>query len=177
MITKLIFRLLPIQILLCLIGSINGIVSSLFASNYVGESAMTAVGLYAPISMFIGAVSTMLVGGASILCGKYMGKDQVENTQNVFSLSNSIAVILSAVFIVIEVIFGAFDLTGIFTKDAAVRPLFNQYLLGQAIGILPQMLGNLLAAFLSLENKIRRTTTASIIYIIFNVILNFLFVK
>ncbi len=177
MIAKLIFRLLPIQILLCLIGAINSIVSSLFASNYVGVDAMSAVGLYSPISMFIGAVSTMLVGGAAILCGKYMGKDQVESTQNVFSLSNSIAVILSVVFVLTLVIFGAFDLTGIFTKDPAVRPLFNQYLLGQAIGVLPQMLGNLLASFLSLENKIRRTTVASIIYIAVNVVLNFLFVQ
>ena len=33
MLTKLYFRLLPIQILIAVVGSINGIVSTLFASN------------------------------------------------------------------------------------------------------------------------------------------------
>ena len=33
MLTKLMFRLLPIQILLAAVGSVNGIVSSFFASN------------------------------------------------------------------------------------------------------------------------------------------------
>ena len=33
MVTKLMFRLLPIQILLAMVGAVNGIVSSFFASN------------------------------------------------------------------------------------------------------------------------------------------------
>lgn len=64
---KLCFRLLPIQILLAVIGAFNGIVTSLFASNFIGQDAMSAVGLFAPISTFIGAVSTMLLGGSQIL--------------------------------------------------------------------------------------------------------------
>ena len=69
--TKLCFRLLPLQILLALIGAVNGIVNSLFASNYIGQDAMSAVGLFAPIGMFIGAVSTMLLGGSQIRCAEY----------------------------------------------------------------------------------------------------------
>ena len=45
MVTKLLFRLLPIQILLAAVNSVNGIVSSFFAANYVGVNAMSAVGL------------------------------------------------------------------------------------------------------------------------------------
>ena len=53
MVTKLLFRLLPIQILLAAISAVNGIVSSLFASNYIGTEAMGAVALYAPLNLFI----------------------------------------------------------------------------------------------------------------------------
>ena len=42
---KLMFRLLPAQILLASVGMINGIVSSRFAGNFVGVKAMSAVGL------------------------------------------------------------------------------------------------------------------------------------
>ena len=57
------FRLLPIQILLALIGSVNAIVSSLFAGNFIGPRAMAAVGLYGPVAMLLGALSTMMAGG------------------------------------------------------------------------------------------------------------------
>jgi hypothetical protein len=46
MIANLSFRLLPIQILLAAVSAVNGIVSSLFASNFIGTEAMSAIGLY-----------------------------------------------------------------------------------------------------------------------------------
>lgn len=177
MITKLLFRLLPVQILLSAVGSVNGIVSSYFAANYVGVDAMSAVGLYGPLNMLVSSVSTILVGGAVILCGLYMGKNEQEKLQNVFSLNLTVSSLAALVFIAVYGAMGLFDLTGGLTKDPAVRPLLNRYFLGQAIGILPSMLGSSFAAFLSLENKGKRTTAASIVYILVNVLLNYLFVQ
>ena len=94
MVTKLLFRLLPIQILLAAVGAVNGIVSSFFASNYVGVTAMTAVGLYGPIGMLITSISTILVGGSAILCGKYIGQNQQEKMQNVFSLNLAVSLLI-----------------------------------------------------------------------------------
>ena len=68
MLQGLCFRLLPIQVLLAVIGSVNGIVSSLFASNFVGTDAMSAIGLYGPINSFFLALNTMMVGGSQIIC-------------------------------------------------------------------------------------------------------------
>ena len=42
MISKLLMRLLPVQILLCAVGAVNGVVSSYFASNFVGVEALSA---------------------------------------------------------------------------------------------------------------------------------------
>ena len=177
MVTKLLFRLLPVQVLLAAVGAVNGIVSSFFASNYVGIDAMSAVGLYAPINMMITAISTILVGGSVILCGKYLGQNQQEKTQNVFSLDLMATTLIGIAFIILFIVLAVFDLTGFITRDAAVRPLFNRYLLGQAIGVIPLMFGNSFASFLSLENMKRRTLVATVAYIIVNVLLNFLFVK
>ena len=176
-VTKLLFRLLPIQIVLAAVGAVNGIVSSFFASNYVGINAMSAVGLYSPVNMLITSISAILVGGSIILCGKYLGQNQQEKMQSVFSLSLIFSLLISAVFIVLSLVLGLFDLTGFLTRDEAVRPLFNRYLLGQAIGILPLMLGSSFASFLSLENKGRVTTIASLIYIAVNIVLNYIFVQ
>ena len=65
MLTKLMFRLLPVQILLAAVGAVNDIVSSFFAANLAGVEAMSAVGLYGPIGMLATSISTILVGGSA----------------------------------------------------------------------------------------------------------------
>lgn len=176
-ITNLLFRLLPVQVLLAAVGAVNGIVSSYFASNYVGVDAMSAVGLYSPFNMLLMALSTMMAGGAAILCGKYLGQNKQDRLNNVFSVDLAAASLIAILFTALFVVLSIFDLTGFITGDAAVRPLFNRYLLGQAIGVFPFILGNQLPAFLSLENREKRTMAASIVYIICNVLLNYLFVQ
>ena len=177
MVSRLLFRLLPVQILLCAVGAVNGFVSSYFASNYVGIDAMSAVGLFSPVGMLISALSTVLVGGSSILCGKYLGRNVQEMVQNVFSLNLALSLFAALCFLLVFLLAGFFDLTGFFTRDAAVRRLLNRYLLGQAIGVVPQMLGSAFAAFLSLENRQRRTLAASLSYIVANLLLNYLLVQ
>ena len=177
MVRKLLFRLLPVQILLGVVGAVNGFVSSYFATNFVGIEAMSAVGLYAPIGMLATTVSTILVGGSTILCGKYLGRNEKEMVQNVFSLNLVLSVLIALGFIALYTVLGVFDLTGFLTGDPAVRSLFNRYLLGQTIGIIPQMLGNSFAAFLSLENRQKRTMIASVSFIIANILLNDIFVR
>ena len=86
LITRLFFRLLPIQILLAAINAVNGTVSSLFAANSVGPAAMTAIGLYGPINTLMCAVTGLFVCGSQIICGKFMGANQMEKTQKVFSV-------------------------------------------------------------------------------------------
>ncbi|MBQ9061176.1 MAG: ATP-binding protein [Firmicutes bacterium] len=177
MLSRIMLRLLPVQVLLAAIGAVNGIVSSLFASNYIGEAAMSAVALYFPINMLLGALGFMLFGGATILCGKYMGQGQREKLQNIFSLDLIIAALISFVFIAAMLVMAIFGITGFFTRDPQVRPLFHAYLLGQAIGLFPFLLGNQLSAFLSLQNNTRRTTAAGLAFIAANLVLNFLFVQ
>lgn len=177
MVTKLMFRLLPVQVLLYAVAAINGIVSSFFATNYVGIDAMTAVGVYGPLGMLVTSVGTIFIGGSSILCGKYMGQNAQKEMQNVFSLNLLLSLLTAFLFMAVFLLLGIFDLTSFLNRDPVVRPIFNRYLLGQVIGIIPLMLGNSFAAFLSIENKQRRTFIASITYIAVNVFLNFLFLQ
>ena len=176
MIGKLMLRLLPIQVMLAVVSSVNGIVSSYFASNHISVEAMGAVGLFSPLNMLLFAVSLMLTGGASILCGKYMGQNARDEMQNVFSVSVAVSGLAALFFAAVFALMGGFDLTGFLTRDEVVRPLLNRYLLGQAIGVLPLMLGNQLAAFLFIENRTRLTFLASLANIAVNTLMNLLFV-
>ena len=70
LLSKLYFRLLPYQALLLLINAANGIVDSLFASNFIGTTAMSAIGFYSPLTHFLFSISIMLVSGSQLLVGK-----------------------------------------------------------------------------------------------------------
>ena len=119
------------------------------------------MGLFAPISHFLYAAGMMLVSGSQILYGRYISKDH-GRVRSVFSVDLVISFagsLLVSVFMVLSVLCGW---TGVFTSDAAVLGMFNSYLLGQAIGVVPLILGQQLFSFLSLENQTRRTTVASV---------------
>jgi len=58
-----------------------------------------------------------------------------------------------------------------------VRPCFNRYLAGQAAGVFPFLVGSQLPAFLAMENRGRRTTVASVVCIVVNIVLNVVFVR
>ena len=94
---KMMCRLLPVQVLLASVGAVNGIISSFFASNYVGTDAMSAVGLYVPVNQLIFTISTLLAGGSAILCGKFIGMNDREKVQNLFSLNMLIAAVAAVV--------------------------------------------------------------------------------
>ncbi len=176
-VTKLMFRLLPVQILIAIIGSLNAIVSALFASNCFDLRAMSAVGLYAPVQMLISSISATFMGGATILCGQYMGKNESQKMRGIFSLDVLASLVIGAFIASILFLVGKLVSAGMFLHDESLRPYFSIYLIGQSIGTIPFMLGNQLASFLSLENKMRRNTVASLLFIVSNVLLNFLFIK
>ena len=48
-ITKMFFKLLPVQIILVAIGSLNGIIDGAMASNLIGAEALTATGIFGPM--------------------------------------------------------------------------------------------------------------------------------
>lgn len=173
---KVMFRLLPVQILLASIGSINGIVSSLFAGNFVGVKAMTAVGLYSPVNLALVALNTMLVGGATIICGEHIGRNDPAGVQNIFALDAAISAATGVIVTAGHLIFGMVGSLTNVADDPEISRMLTLYVLGQAVGIIPLMLGSQLSAFLSLDNKGKTTTTAGLMYIVVNFLLNYLFV-
>ena len=169
------FRLLPVQILLIAIPSLNNIISSLFATNALGVDAMSAISMYAPIAQLLSSVGTMMIGGSVILCGRFMGRNEMRNTQHVFTEDISLVTLLALITTAVLLAAGLFDLTGFMNRDAVVRGMFNQYLIGMSLGILPMMIGGQLSAFLSMEMHGSRSTAATAVFVALNLVLTFLF--
>ena len=167
LLSGLFFRLLPYQVLLVCINAVNVIVDSLYASNAIGIDAMSAMGLYGPFTHFLYSASVLLVSGSQMLYGKYVGKSKA-HIQSVFSVDMLITLGLSAVTALALGLGVTCGLTRRLATDAQVQHMFDSYILGQIAGIPALMLGQQLFAFLSLENRTRRTMTASIACFVVN---------
>ncbi len=175
-IRKQYFQLLPYQVLLIVINAVNGIVDGVFASNVIGKTAMTAIGMFGPFNHLLYALSMMLVSGSQILCGRYMGKNQGRELRNVFSVDLALSIILSVVTAAVMVTGSLLNWTRVFAPDAVERAALNEYFLGQAIGIPGLILGQQLFAFLSMENQTRRTMAATLACVVGNALSDVLFV-
>ena len=175
LLTRLFFRLLPYQVLLIVISAVNGIVDSLYASNAIGQSAMSAIGLFGPFNHFLYAASIVFVSGSQILYGRYLSNERQKisglMTANLL-ISGGLAVAAS-LLLVLGVMTGA---TRVLINVEPDLQMLNSYILGQAIGIPALVLGQQLFSFLSLENQKRLTMIASITCFIVNAALDHVFI-
>lgn len=161
LLTKLYFRLLPYQILLIVITAVNGIVDTLYASNVIGTTAMSAIGLFGPINLFLYVVSIILVSGTQILYGRYVTTKR-EKLPGLFTVNLTIALGVSLLTTVVLAVAPGTGLTRLLVSQQPDLEMLNQYILGQAVGILPLVMGQQLFSFLSLQNQTRRTMIASV---------------
>lgn len=60
MISSLFFRLLPVQILLVAVGSINSLIDGAMAGHFIGPAAMAVIGLYAPAVKIVETINAVL---------------------------------------------------------------------------------------------------------------------
>ena len=176
LLTGLFFRLLPYQVLLLIVTAVNGIVDSLFASNIIGESAMSAIGLFSPMNHFLYAACMIFVSGSTILYGQYLARER-NRINHLFTVtlvvSGGVALLASGL-LVLSVIVGW---TRAFVDEQPVLQMFNDYILSQAIGIPALIIGQQMFAFMSMENRRKWTMTASIICLAANLLGDFLFIK
>ena len=82
---KLLLFALP-TIATMLFSMIYAIVDGLFASNFVGKSAFTAINLIVPFISILGAIGFMFGAGGSALVAKAIGEGEREKANHIFSL-------------------------------------------------------------------------------------------
>ena len=176
MISRLFFSLLPVQIMMVAIGSINSIIDGALASNLVGPLAMAVIGLYMPVTKICETINAVMLGGSQILCGQFLGKNQIERTRNVFSLDMSIvaasALIITAICLILPG-----SVAHLLRANAETMHGLIMYILGMSAGILPQMLGAQLTAFLQMEHQQKRTYIGIGAMMVVNAGLDIVFVK
>ena len=80
----LVFSLLPVQVLVVAMGSVNSLVDGVVASRCIAAEMVGVVGLYYSLLRIMEAINAVLLGGSSVLCGRYMGSGRVDRTSGVW---------------------------------------------------------------------------------------------
>ncbi len=174
-ITKLFFRLLPAQILLVAVGSINSLIDGAMAARYIGPLAMAIIGLYAPAIKIIETINGVLLGGSQILCGQFLGKNLIDRTRSIFSLDMVLIFLISS-FLTLASLLAPEAIAAALGGNQETMAGLRDYIFGMGFGIIPQFMTAQLTAFLQIEQQQRRTYFGIGVMAVLNVGLDWLFI-
>ena len=175
MLTRLFYRLLPVQVAIIAAGSINAIVDGIVAARFIDASTVGVIGLYYTMLRVLEAAGAILLGGVSVLSGRYLGSGRIDKTRGVCSLGMAAALVFGALLTAVSFIAPSMiaDLLG---ANAQLRDSLAVYAVGYAIGIIPQLVAQQIAASLQLERQEKLGQLGIFVMIAVNVALDILFV-
>ncbi len=172
---RLFFRLLPVQIAIVAMGSVNAIVDGVIAARCIDAATVGVVGLYYTMIRILEASGSVLLGGATVLSGRYLGSGQIDKTRGVCSLGVAMAVLIGAVLTAVSFLAPG-TLAGWLGANEQLKGALTDYIRGYAVGIIPQLLAQLLTATLQLERQDRRGQIGITVMVVCNVLLDILFI-
>ena len=172
---RLFFKLLPVQILIVAMSSINLIVDGAVAGRCIDASSVGVIGLYYSMVGVITAVGAVLLGGASVLCGRSMGSGDLDRTKSIFTMNIGAALAVGALLTAVSFLMPG-PIADLLGASSELRPALMSYIRGYAVGIIPMLVAQQLAAFLQLERQSARGYAGIAGMIITNVTLDIVLV-
>ncbi|MBQ6431774.1 MAG: MATE family efflux transporter [Oscillospiraceae bacterium] len=166
MLRKIFKQMLVAQILSAMTVMICMLVDSLMIGRFLGVDSMTAYGLASPVLLIFAAFGSMLTAGIQVICGKTMGSGDREATNAVYSASVMIALVISAVGVLLVLAF-ATPICGLLgagkpTPDNEVFTLTRDYLRGFIVGAPAFILAQICVPFLQISGNRSRLAIAVI---------------
>ncbi|MCR5221370.1 MAG: ATP-binding protein [Lachnospiraceae bacterium] len=152
LLSGLFFSLLPVQILIFAMGSINSIVDGVMAGRYIDAASVGVIGLYFSMVNIMNAIGSVLLGGTAVLCGRYMGKGELDKTEGVFSLNLIVTFLVGALLTLVSFLIPG-PIALLLGASRELEGSLILYIRGYAIGILPMLLAQQIAAFLQMERQ------------------------
>lgn len=169
-------KLMPAAILTMATPSINSIIDGLFASNYIGTDALSAIGLYSPFINVLIGISTIFLSGSLIITGLHLGRGEQKEANSVFAtdIITTVAVLTAISFIMIF-----FSGAGAAILGAGEDTLANtaSYIRGIAFSVPLVYLAGHLSSYLELEQQHTRNYAGIALMVVSNALFDYVFVS
>jgi putative MATE family efflux protein len=82
-----------------------GVIDGVFIGNFVGSAALAAVNIAMPAFYLFAAVVFMLAVGGSVMCGKFLGEDNLQAASAIFSKTLYAALVVSGLIVALSLFF------------------------------------------------------------------------
>ena len=152
--------LLPAQILTIAVPTLGSIINGLLVGNYLSADALVALGFVMPLSAILGAFSTVVSGGARIICGRFIGRGEKEGMDQALTVS---VLILTSLGLVLTVLVLAFaePIALLFGANSETMGVTALYMRGLSFGFIATLLTPCLMVFLQMGNEANYSLAAA----------------
>lgn len=138
---------------------IASIIDGMLTGRYLGVTSMAAYGLASPFFSIVGVISAVLSSGAMTIASHKIGKGDIEDAKQIFSLTVFLGMAFSVTLAVLGLIL-RYPLSYALGARGELIPEVELYLTGLIIGIPAIVLGNVLTVFLQLEGRLAHANVA-----------------
>ncbi|MBW4569103.1 MAG: polysaccharide biosynthesis C-terminal domain-containing protein [Tolypothrix carrinoi HA7290-LM1] len=171
---KLMFKLSIPSTLGILMLSLNGFIDALFAGRFIGETALAGISLALPLISIVNGFGLLIgVGSASVL-SRAIGSGDIKTQSKVFGNLTVMSVAISLFITIIGYKFGE-ELIVFMGGSGEVASegtkYFKTYILGSVFLIIAEACIEVIKS----EGQIRLTTIFYLIFVIVNILLNYIF--
>lgn len=98
LVSRLFWKIFPVQFFLVAVAAINATIDNLIASNVIGPEAVAGVTLFSPVSCFINGLSGLFAIGAGVVIINRLGKSKKGEANATFTLALLILFVASIFF-------------------------------------------------------------------------------
>lgn len=173
---RLFFKLLPVQIVLIGMGSINSIIDGTIAGHFIDERTVGVIGLFYAVITIISAISSVILGGGAVISGNHIGSGDIQKASGIYSLCIGLSLMLGVITTLICICFPG-QIALFCGADDSLKESVAQYARGYCLGFIPMFLSEPLSYFLQVENQSRRSYVSAAVTIFCNITLNLFFVR
>lgn len=140
-------KYLPTSIFCVAAATITMTIDNILAGTLVGGNALAAVNVATPVYVLITLLSSILSAGSGVLTAQYMGGNEKDKVNSVYSTTIITAVILSALMMALLITKASSIAHILGARDADVNEMACDYIFGLSLGVLPMLLNSTLSRF------------------------------
>ena len=173
-IVKQVYRSFLIVMLLSAISSTLGsLVDNIIVGRFLGDDALAAMGIVAPIILLYFTLGALCAGGGSILASQAMGRGDTDGVQNIFSVSVWFGIISGLIICTLGLLFSD-ALATLLGANPSLHALSVSYLRGYMLGSIPIILLSALMSFVQIDGSPQLPIVATVAMTVSDVILDLL---
>ncbi len=150
-------------------------IDGFFVSRFAGSDALAGINIVIPLTCIIFGVSVMLATGAGAIIGEYMGKNEHQKANEIFSMISLLLLIFSIVFSIVGIAFlKPFSILLGTTERLSAHVLPYEFIV--FIGTIPMAFKLYFEYLVRTDGNAKVGLRMSVIGLVLNVILDYIFV-